>query len=245
MLKIYDKLDDVPEALREHYELSAGKYVPKVSDDHPLVKHNATLLNEKKAADEKAAKLESDLQSARAGNLPRGQRAVSTADAELLEKVKAAGVTKPEEFDALKTERDGLKVTEAKRAKEDNIRALARAKGWDAEQAVTLLADEPTLPDFLIADKGGKKEVTAKIKKSDTEFENKPFDDVWNSTPKLKALESSLKPAGGREFITQAGGAANTGDEDLITKRNKEREAQREKSPNALMQKPAVREARA
>jgi hypothetical protein len=83
MLKIYDKLEDVPEALREQYNLMEGKYAPQLSEDHPIKVNNRTLLNEKTTAETKVSGLETqvtslkaDLESAKASNLPRGHRAV-------------------------------------------------------------------------------------------------------------------------------------------------------------------------
>jgi hypothetical protein len=47
---ILDKLEDAPEALREHYQPSEdGKFVLAVTDDHPLRRKAQALLDEKKA----------------------------------------------------------------------------------------------------------------------------------------------------------------------------------------------------
>src|SRR6185369_11224884 len=50
MLKIYDKQDDVPEGLREHYKQSGAKWVPDLSDDHQVLvsKADAELLEKYK-----------------------------------------------------------------------------------------------------------------------------------------------------------------------------------------------------
>src|SRR5687767_5299063 len=98
MLKTFEKLEDVPEALREHYKLIQGKYVPELSDDHPVLSTNKNLLNEKNAAEAKAATLETkvtsltaDLESAKAGGVPRGHKVVTNAEAEAITTLKEHG----------------------------------------------------------------------------------------------------------------------------------------------------------
>jgi hypothetical protein len=210
VLKIYDKLDDVPEALREHYRKSGDRFVPEVSDDHPLVTQKATLLNEKKAADDKATKLEADLQSARAGNLPRGQRAVPAADAELIERVKAGGVTKPEEFDALKTEHAGFKAKAEQADAAAHAAQIGEAMKWDREKTARLVPKVFDLSQVEIRDgKDGKKELIARVKQADGSAVEKPFADVVKATPELSDLLPALAATpGSRDFITQGGGSA-------------------------------------
>jgi hypothetical protein len=139
MLNIYNTLEDVPEILREHYEPSFGKYAPKVSNDHPLVVNNKTLLNEKTAAETKAAGFQSelatakaDLESAKASGLPRGHVAITSEDAKLLESVKELGEgadtkakvesikTRLAEHATLKTDNETLKKTEQLRQVADS-----------------------------------------------------------------------------------------------------------------------------
>lgn len=213
MLKAYDKLEDVPEPLREHYsKRDDGKYHPDVSDDHPTVKHNAKLLGEKQTAEDRARDLQQQLESAKAGSLPRGHRAVTLADAELVERVKAGGVTKPEEFETLKTEHAELtkKVTEAERL--SHIGEVAKAMNWSEEEARLLL---PTmqLPELVISDvkENGKdaKKVTAKVRQADGSVVEKPFGEYVEQTPHLKALLPALSPSqGGTRFQRQSSGGA-------------------------------------
>jgi hypothetical protein len=165
MFKIYDKLEDVPEAQREHYKLIGGKYVPEVADEHPLIVNNRQLLNEKTAAETKASGLETkvtgltaDLESARATNLPRGHRAVPVAEVEAMTALKEHG-TAPEIVTKLAEHRT-LKEESAKRARQDSLRAVAKELDFNPE-AFALL---PNLPEFEIREKDGKKTVIAKVK---------------------------------------------------------------------------------
>jgi hypothetical protein len=185
VLKIYDKLDDVPEALREHYRKSGDRFVPEVSDDHPLVTQKATLLNEKKAADDKATKLEADLQS-------------------------AGGVTKPEEFDALKTEHAGFKAKAEQADAAAHAAQIGEAMKWDREKTARLVPKVFDLSQVEIRDgKDGKKELIARVKQADGSAVEKPFADVVKATPELSDLLPALAATpGSRDFITQGGGSA-------------------------------------
>jgi len=195
MLQIYNKLEDVPEALREHYELSGGKYIPKVSDDHPLVVKNRELLNETSTAKTKitgletqVTKLQADVTSAQAGSVPRGQRLVSAADAEALEKFKAIGTV--DEVTAKVTEHATLKASEEKRTREDNLRAVAKDLGYDNVDAFIRL---PNLPDFETREVAGKKTVIAKIKDDKGVVTEKPATEFMESSPDLKPFLPALK----------------------------------------------------
>lgn len=165
MLKLYDKLEDVPEGLREHYKLIDGKYVPEISDDHPVKTNNVKLLNEKTAAETKASSLETantglkaDLESAKSHSLPRGHRAVPVAEIEAMEKLKEHG--NATEIATKLTEHKTLKAESAQRARQDNLRAVAKELNFNPE-AFALL---PNLPEFEIREKDGKKTVIAKVK---------------------------------------------------------------------------------
>lgn len=192
MLQAYANQTDVPEALREHYsKREDGKWHADIPDDHPAVKHNAKLLSEKNTAEGKVTQLTSDLESARAGNLGRGQVAVTKAEVQLLEEYKALGKT-PVELTATVTEHKTLKESEAKRAEEDKRVAVAAELGYNPEAFKRL----PNLPDFEIrTDKDGKK-VFALVKDGDKVVEKVASEYLESNAdiaPFLPALKT--KPA--------------------------------------------------
>ena len=247
MLKIYDKLEDVPEALREHYKLIEGKYVPEVSDDHPVKVNNVKLLNEKTAAETKASGLETqvttlkaDLESAKSHSLPRGHKAVPTAEVEVLEAMKPHGtateiVAKLAEHKTLKEEADTRKT-------QDHLRAVAKELGY-APEAFLLL---PSLPEFDIRDGAdGKKTVIAKVKNGQNVTE-KPASEFIESAPQYAPLLPALKVSdtantGVRVLGTRSNAATTpTPADDLIAQRNQQREEARKAAPNPLMAKVAV-----
>lgn len=247
MLKIYDKLEDVLEALREHYKLIEGKYVPEVSDDHPIKVNNVKLLNEKTTAETKAAGLETqvtalkaDLESAKAHSLPRGHKAVLTAEVEAMEQLKAHGtateiVTKLTEHKTLKEESDTRKT-------QDYLREVAKVLEY-APEAFALL---PNLPEFEIRDGAdGKKLVIAKVKDGQTITE-KPAHEFIESAPQYAPLLPALKVqdagnTGVRVLGTRSNSATlPTTADDLITQRNQQREDARKAAPNPLMAKVAI-----
>jgi hypothetical protein len=194
MLKIYDKLEDVPEGLREHYKLIEGKYVPEVSDDHPIKVNNVKLLNEKTAAETKAGGLETanaglkaDLDSAKSHSLPRGHRAVPVADIEAMEKLKEHG-TAPEIVTKL-GEHKVLSEKVAKQEREVNLRLVAKELGYNADAFVQL----PDLPDMEIREVSGKKTVVAKVKDGE-KITEKPATEFIEASygvflPSLKSTE--------------------------------------------------------
>lgn len=203
MLKIYDKLEDVPEGLREHYKLIEGKYVPEISDDHPIKVNNVKLLNEKTAAETKASGLETanaglkaDIESAKAHSLPRGHRAIPVAEVEAMEKLKEHG-TAPEIVTKL-TEYKTLKNESVKRKTDDNNRLVAKELGYSNADAFVQF---PNLPEFEIKEVDGKKTVVAKVKDGDnvTEKPAKEFIES-NYAPLMPALQANAGvelPVGG------------------------------------------------
>lgn len=243
MLKIYDNLEDVPEALREHYKLIEGKYVPEVSDDHPIKVNNVKLLNEKTTAETKAAGLETqvtalkaDLESAKAHSLPRGHKAVPTAEVEAMEQLKAHGtateiVTKLTEHKTLKEESDTRKTNE-------HLKAVAKELGYDEDLFLLL----PNKPEFDIRESNGAKVVIAKIKDGQTMMEKSAQEYIEaqyaSLVPKLKAV---AQDTGVRVLGTRSNSATlPTTADDLITQRNQQREDARKAAPNPLMAKVAI-----
>lgn len=212
MLKSYDKLEDVPEALREHYKLIDGKYVPEISDDHPVKVNNVKLLNEKTTAETKASGLETanaglkaDLESAKAHSLPRGHRAVPVADVEAMEKLKEHGTAT--EIVAKLTEHTTLSEKVAKQEREADLRLVAKELNYNPD-AFILLQD---LPEFEIRDgKDGKKSVIAKVKDGDkvVEKDGAPY---IESHPKIAPLLPALKVTEGVRVHATAAGAGSQG----------------------------------
>lgn len=189
MLTTYSKQEDIPEALREHYsKREDGKWHADIPDDHPATKNNAKLLSDKSAAEAKVVKLESDLESARAGNLGRGQVAVAKSDAELLDKYKAHGT--PDEVGAIKTEHATLKERDAERTRDDTLRKVAKAHNYN-EDAFVLLRD---LPDFISRpSKDGKStEWFAQIKDDKGVITEKPAKEFVESAEHIKPFMASL-----------------------------------------------------
>lgn len=242
MLKIYDKLEDVPEALREHYKLIEGKYVPEVSDDHPVKANNVKLLNEKTAAETKAAGLETantglkaDLESAKAHSLPRGHKAVPTAEVEAMEQLKAHGT--PAEVAAKLAEHRALKEEAETRKTADHLKKVAKLLEYN-EEAFALI---PGLPEFEIRTVDGKETVIAKIKDDKGVITEKPASEFIESAPTIAPLLPALKVAAtGIRVPEQQRDPGKGGADDLIAKRNQAHEESRQKNPNPLMARPAM-----
>ena len=242
MLKIYDKLEDVPEALREHYKLIDGKYVPEVSDDHPLKVTNKSLLNEKTAAETKVGGLETkitgleaDLQSAKSSGLPRGHRAVTAAEAEMIDKLKPFGTA--QEIETKLTEHKTLKEKDQARETADHLKKVAKVLDYN-EEAFALI---PALPEFEIRTVEGKETVIAKIKGENNVVTERPASEFIESAPNIAPLLPALKvePTGIR-VPEQLRDSGKSGADDLISKRNAAREEVRKTTPNPLMARPAA-----
>lgn len=189
MLQAYANQTDVPEAYREHYsKREDGKWHADIPDDHPAVKHNAKLLSEKNTAEGKVTQLTSDLESARAGNLGRGQVAIAKSDAQLLDQYKALGT--PDEVGAIKTEHATLKEKDTERSRNDLLRKVAKAHNYN-EDAFVLLRD---LPDFVSRpSKDGKTtDWFAQIKDDKDVITEKPAKEFVESAEHIKPFMASL-----------------------------------------------------
>lgn len=207
MLKPFDKQEDIPEALREHYsKREDGKWHVDISNDHPTVKHNAKLLSEKTAAEEKATSLQSDLDSSRANHLPRGHVAIAKADAELLEKVKPHGTA--EEIVTKLTEHKDLKESADKRKREDDLRAVAKELGYENVEAFVRL---PGLPEFEIREASGKKTVIAKLKDDKGVITEKDGKEFIESSSDLSPFLPALKASGGTKVHGSTATPTNDG----------------------------------
>lgn len=201
MLKIYTKLDDVPEALREHYKLSDGRYVPDLSDDHPVLIHNKKLLSEKSEATEKVTELEADIEEAKRTSIPRGHVAVIKADAELLGKYKVLG--EPDALTSTLTEHKTLKEESVRHAREASLRAAAKELSYNEDAFIRL----PNLPDFEIREKGGKKTVIALVKDGD-KITEKPATEYIEASADIAPFLPALKAAKG---VTVHGSSSTEG----------------------------------
>ena len=189
MLKIYNTLEEVPEALREHYVKSDGKYVPQLSDDHPVLVHNKTLFTEKANATNKVRELEADIAAASEKSVPRGHVAVPKADADLLSKYKEHGT--PEEVATMKTQHATLTEKDQKRTREESLRQVSKALGFN-DEAFTRL---PSLPDFI--SKPGKDGKTvewfAQVKDDKGVITEKPAKEFIESSTDIAPFMASLK----------------------------------------------------
>lgn len=193
MLKIYNTLEEVPEGLREHYKKSDGRYVPDLSDDHPVLVHNKTLLSEKTTATNKVRELEADIAAASEKSVPRGHVAVKKEDAQLLDQYKALGT--PDEVGTKlsqgKTDSEEL----ATRKRGDSLRQLAKDLGYSNVEAFVRL---PNLPEFTSkAGKDGKTEWFAQLKDDKGVITEKPAKEFVESSPDIQPFMSALKQSDG------------------------------------------------
>lgn len=219
MFSTFNSLAEVPEAFREHYVMKGGKAVAEVSSDHPLVLNNATLLNEKTAAETKATSaetkalgLQADLDSAKASTLPRAHQAVPNADADLLRAVKEAGITKLEDFTTLKDEHATLKVKDAEVVKVKKAEEVGEAMGWDKAKTALLVPKIYDLSQVEVrTGADGKKTAVEKVKQADGSFVEKPFADVVSKTPDLAALAPSLATQSGTKVLGSTAGGGSPG----------------------------------
>lgn len=196
MLKIYDKESDIPEGLRAEYKQSGSKWVPDLSEDHPVLVLNKTLKQEKEVEEAKVKKLRSDLDDAleagKTSSVPRGQALVAKADADDLPKYRALGSV--DEVTAKVTEHSTLKESDTRRQREDKQRLVAKELGYDNVEAFIRL---PNLPEFEIRDgKDGKKAVIALVKDGDKTIE-KPATEFLESSPDHSPFLGALKTTSG------------------------------------------------
>lgn len=210
MLQPFAKQEDIPEALREHYsKREDGQWHADIPDTHPAVKHNAKLLSEKATAEGKVTQLTSELESARAGNLGRGQVAIAKSDAQLLDQYKALGT--PDEVGTKLTEHKTIAEELTTRKRNDSLRQLSKDLGLNEDAFIRL----PGLPEFESrAGKDGKTEWIAKIKGENNTFTEKPAKEFIESSPDVAPFMAALKANGERQVqlpgssMTTAGGQA-------------------------------------
>jgi len=147
---------EVPTERKADYVPRDGRYVLDVegveSIDGLLAKRDELLgkvsghaseLNTKQA---EIDRLTGELSNARGSSLPRGHKAVPNADAELIEAVKAAGITDAAALTTLKTEHGDYKQKAEAAERRKYLDDLRKKLGWN-EDAVEVLGMIPTLPD--------------------------------------------------------------------------------------------------
>jgi hypothetical protein len=195
MLKTYDKESDIPEGLRSEYKQSGTKWVPDLSDDHPVLVLSKTLKQEKEVVEARAKKLSSDLddalEAAKTSGVPRGQALVSKADAEAVAAYKALGTV--DEVKAKLDEHGTLKTDAANRKREDSLVLAAGELGFDPE----LFKRLSNLPDLEVrSGSDGKKQVIALVKDGDKIVE-RPAMEFLESSPDHKPFLPKLKVQSG------------------------------------------------
>lgn len=205
MLKIYDKQDDIPEGLRAEYKQSGTKWVPDLSDDHPVLVLSKTLKQEKEVEEAKVKKLRVDLddalEAAKTSGVPRGQALVAKADAEALVGYKALGTV--DEVSGKLTEHGTMKTDLDKRQRDDSLRQASKALGFNEEAFIRL----PSLPEFISRPgKDGKTvEWFAQVKDDKGVITEKPAKEFIESSadiapflPSLKATTKQVELPGGQ-----------------------------------------------
>lgn len=198
----YTNQADIPEGQRGAYVQKGDKWVlDDLENTHPLVVNSRTLKTEKQHAETARANAERERDDAKdalskVNVLQPGQRAVPKADAELVEVVKAEGVTTPDVFRALKTEHGTYKTkaeTSDRRARFDDIR---KKLGWneDAVDVLELIPDLPEIEDRDAQVNGETKKVPHAKLKSGDEVTFRPLGEYF--AEKHKALLRSVTDAG-------------------------------------------------
>lgn len=194
-LKIYTKAEDVPEGLRSEYKQSGSQWVPDLSEDHPVLVLNKTLIQEKGVAEAKVKKLSTDLddalEAAKTSGIPRGQTLVAKADAEALTEYKALGT--PADLKVKVTEHGTLTEQVAKTQRDQSLRQLAKDQGYNEDAFIRL----PGLPEFTSrAGKDGKTEWFAQLKDEKGVITEKPAKEFVESSEDIKPFMPSLTQRG-------------------------------------------------
>jgi hypothetical protein len=206
MLQQYANQTDIPEALREHYsKREDGQWHADIPDTHLAVKHNAKLLSEKSTAEGKVTQLTSELESARAGNLGRGQVAVAKSEAALLDEYKPLGT--PAELKVKVDEHGKLTEKIALHDRDKSLRQVAKDLSYN-EEAFVLLSD---LPEFISKPgKDGKAEWFAQVKDDKGVITEKPAKEFVESSPRITPFLPSLKAAQTKQVEVPGGQMTTT-----------------------------------
>lgn len=245
----YPKQEDIPENQRGAYVQKGDKWVlDDLESSHPLVVNSRTLKTEKQQAETAKINAERERDDAKealskANVLQPGQRAVAKADADLLEKVKAEGVTTAEAFTTLKTEHGSYKATAEAAQAAKHAADVAEAMGWDKDKASRLVPKHFDLSTVELRDGAdGKKQPIAKVKQADgSTVVEKPFADVVKTTPELSDLAPLLTANGGGTRVpgSTGGGGAPGGQKSVVDSFIESRDKAAASRPNPFS-KPAA-----
>lgn len=136
-----------PKLTSEPAENLRGAYVKegefwvldKLSEDHPVVAHNKTLVTEKSTVETELNTLKANIgniererDEAKQKTVPAGYRTVTKADAELLDAIKPLNLSK-DELATLKTRAETAEASLAKRDEDELLAKVASATKRDVE----------------------------------------------------------------------------------------------------------------
>lgn len=191
----HEKLEDAPEAAREHYAIQDGKYVLQLKDNgdfykSELIAKSGELLREKKSLQKRLTDVETELSAAE--KLPAGHVAVLKEDAAMLAVLKPLG--KPEEIKTKIEEYGALKESVTARERKDLLTKAAQIAGYANTEAFVKVANAENL-NVLVRDvtENGKTEERAFVKYKDGNNDaEKPLRDYVANTPDLKIFEPSF-----------------------------------------------------
>lgn len=214
---------EVPTEHKALYAPKDGRYVLEVegfdnvesvlSKNTQLLSQHNTDKGEITRLTGEVSRLSTELSTAQAGALQRGQRAVSIADAELVDAVKAHGA--PEEVKAKLAEYPTLKTKVGAQERRAHLEAIRQAEGWGegAVAVLELIADLPEveLRDSSEKDEKGqpKKKAVAKVKGEGNVVTEKPFGEYF--AERHVALLPSVKADGQQQGGTRVHGSSSTG----------------------------------
>jgi hypothetical protein len=146
MLKIYDAKSDIPEGLAEHYERrSDGKYEPKIEGINSLgglIAKRDELLEKVREIPTLKSKIV-DLESLE--TVPEGKIAVDKAEFDNL-KAQTEAYAALGTLDEIKPKVEGyddLKARDESRSRQEQLRAVAKAAGFNEERFLVLVGDKP------------------------------------------------------------------------------------------------------
>lgn len=240
---------EVPTERKADYVLKDGRYVLDVEGfdniDSVLAKNSELLgkvsghATELSGRDTEISRLKSDL--ANANVVPRGYKSVLAADAELVEAVKAAGVTDAASFNTLKTEHGNYKTKAETADRRARFADVGKKLKWN-DDAPDVLEVVPSLPEIEDRDvtANGKTEkvphvkLVAKNAAGQEEVSYRPFGEWF--AEKHPALLRSVTAKAGPVIATQGvGDPPDSGD--ILEKRLSAQRAAQAANPNPLMPK--------
>lgn len=247
---------EVPTEQKANYVPKGGRYVLDVEGfdniDGVLDKNTELLgkvsghASELAAKDTEITRLKGEIASANV--LPRGHRAVPTADAELLDAVKAKGVTATDTFNTLHKEHGEYKTKADAADRRARFADLSKKLKW-GEGAPEVLELVPGLPEWEDRDVSvnGKTEkaphakIVTKNAQGQDEVSYRPFAEYF--TEKHAALLPSVAAKGqeaGTRVPGSAGGGGTPADNDPLGSRLKAQRDAQAANPNPLVPRAAA-----